>query len=441
MTKSPVQPDSVPSPEMNPNKRRLTTRKGTFVQSQKCFFLGRKRGMRTKRFIFLCGAFVSLFVSILVDINSIENANFISYETDQSLEIKQQRQRICILAGPHKTGTSSVQANLYRWSKSTVNFTDSKFSQLPEPILNWVWPVPVSIANIEHNDTHSWNWTPSKAFYPMMEVLMDEKRHPKKRSLFQLFTPKEILHMYHDTISSYWNEGHNIVLGSEAMDMIDKLPEGPSMLRNITDHVLPDTIDGDQVTVVVMYRTPKSKHLISMWHENCNQPRPDNKFYEWITTTENTLGALDALGMVELFLNETNWNVALIDLNGLRKDNFDISNFVACKVLGEDCVGKIPICLKGSEPVVANVRGDKRPPNVPNKTIDEMDVILKNYDCNYQHLLGEGAVNKRLKVYYPEGLQEIMRSCQLLSENGYPRSREKMREQLKEIALKHGTLW
>ena len=74
--------------------------------------------------------------------------------------------------------------------------------------------------------------------------------------------------MYRETINTYWQKGYDIAIGSEAMDIVVKVPEGPSMIRNMSAHVLPDSIDGDQVTVVVVYRTPKIKHLISMWHQN-----------------------------------------------------------------------------------------------------------------------------------------------------------------------------
>ena len=218
--------------------------------------------------------------------------------------------------------------------------------------------------------------------------------------------------------------------------MIVKLPEGPSMIRNISTRILPD-IDGDQITVVVMYRTPKVTHLISVWHQNCNKPT-DDKFYEWITTTENTLGPMDSLGMVDMFLNETNWNVASVNLEGLKEDNWDVSNFVACKILGEECKDKVLKGLHGSEPIVANVRSGARSPNVPNETLAEMDVILNQFDCNYKHILKGD--NPRLKTFYPEGLRDRYDSC-LKIEDEYPKSRTAMKEQLKAIAIKGGKIY
>lgn len=351
------------------------------------------------------------------------------------------RQRICILAGPHKTGTSSLQANFYSWSEETTKFKDSKFQPLSKPLLkSWVWPVPRKIAEIEHADPKAWGWSPSKVFYPMMEVLVSKNSHHAERSLYQKFNADEILDMYKDTIQHHWNKGRNIVFGTEAMDMIVKLEGGPAMLRKISTKVLPQSIDGDQITVIVVYRTPKVKHLVSMWHQNCNKPTPENKFYEWITTTDNSLGALDALGMVEMFLNETDWNVALVDLEGLTKDDYDISNFVACKVLGEECKGKRLKGLHGKAPIVTNVRSTSRPPNIPDKALDEIEIQLKNYDCKYAEMLKRKS--ERLKIYYPKGLQKAASEClQTNAREGEYILRDKMKQNIVKIVKNYEKLW
>jgi len=186
-----------------------------------------------------------------------------------------------------------------------------------------------------------------------------------------------------------------------------------------------------------MYRSPKIKHLVSMWHQNCDKPT-DDKFYEWITSTDNTLGPMDSLGMVEMFLNETDWNVALVNLEGLKKDDWDVSSFVACEILGEECKGKVLKGLQGSKPIVTNVRNGQRPPNVPNKTLDEMDVVLNQFDCNYMHILRGD--NPRLSIFYPQGLQQLLNAC-LEIEDRYPKSRDAMKERIKEIASNSEKLW
>lgn len=298
--------------------------------------------------------------------------------------------------------------------------------------------MPEEIARVEHNDTHNWHWAPSKIFYPMMEALTHKSRLPKKRVLFRTYTAENIVDMYRQCIGKYWDEGYNIVFGTEAMDMVIKLPEGPSMIHKVSNYILPKDIDGDQVNVVVMYRTPKIDHLISMWHQNCPK-QTDEHFYKWISTTTNTLGPLDALGMVDFFLNQTNWNVDLVNLEGMKEENWDVSNFVACKILGEKCIGKVIKGLyDGSEPVMANVRSGQRGPNVPNETLDDMDIVLNSYDCNYIHLFRDG--NPRLKIHFRSAFKKVIKSCKKLGKLNYPQTRIEMRERIKEFALHRGTL-
>ena len=122
----------------------------------------------------------------------------------------------------------------------------------------------------------------------------------------------------------------------------------------------------------------------------------------------------------------------------MTQDGYDISNFVACRVMGEECQGKRLNGLNGSDPIVTNVRSDKRPPNVSNQTLDEMDIVLQNFDCNYQHILGGN--NERLKMFYPEGMLETLNACEAMVER-YPRSRDEMRQQINDIAVKYGVLW
>ena len=91
----------------------------------------------------------------------------------------------------------------------------------------------------------------------------------------------------------------------------------PSTLR---ERITPQSIDGDQIHVVIFTEHQKVKHLVSMWLQNCNRPI-DDKFYKWITTTGNTLGALDSLGMVELIytwrFNDAGWDVSNEQLCGM----------------------------------------------------------------------------------------------------------------------------
>merc|ERR1719223_817046 len=152
-------------------------------------------------------------------------------------------------------------------------------------------------------------------------------------------------------------------MGSEAMDLIVKNQRGNVLLDELAS-IMPHK---SQVTCVIVYRLPKISHLISMWHQN---EIKDNgaEFYKWITTTHNTLGAMDALGMVSMVLEQTPWDVVLVDAWGAKEAGWDISNLLVCSILKSfdasiicDDVEK-GLVVKGNvvPPMIKNVRSDKR---------------------------------------------------------------------------------
>ncbi len=358
------------------------------------------------------------------------------------------KQRICIIAGPHKTGTSSIETNMWRWSRPTYSyeFSSSKYPPLKQHVIEWIWPIPAEIAKWEQSDTTAWDWTPAKVYYPMVEALYYHKRKVQPRSVFHRYQPSAVVDMYRNEIEEYWSKGHNIVFGTEAMDTIVKVPQnhGALLTKNFSAGILPSGVKGSQVTVMVAYRTPKIKHLISVWHQNCVR-KTDPDFFEWITTTKNTLGSLDSLGMVELFLENTDWNIALVDLQGLSDDGWDPSNFFACEILGEECEERTPLQLlkSAAEPVVANVRSAQRPPNVPDETLDEMEELLLNYDCGYLIRMEEwidDTAPSRVTLYHPEGIKRTIVYCQMLNKKQYILSRPVLKKKIVRTALSHGSI-
>ena len=125
-----------------------------------------------------------------------------------------------------------------------------------------------------------------------------------------------------------------MVVGTDIMDNLVKYLDGRKILNALTKEVLfpvtlhspTDTIttsssNGSKspITTVVVYRTPKSKHSIPVWHQNALK-QTSTGFHRWITTTSNTLGALDALGMIEIILTTEateGWEVVVVDTSRL----------------------------------------------------------------------------------------------------------------------------
>ena len=286
----------------------------------------------------------------------------------------------------------------------------------------------------------------------MMEVLLPPpkfKNKPKKlkkspRPVFQKYSGNEILKLYHDRLEYYWNQKMNIVIGTEAVDNIVKFDNGVDMLKTFSKDIVPNHIDPRRITVVVAYRTPKVNHLISMWHQIMLDTKRKSTFFDWITLAENTLGPMDALGMVEMFLQYTEWNVVLLDLEGLKVNEWDASNLVACKVLQGNCRRTLADLSKDGAmktPVITNVRSHQKEPNVSQEALDEMETVLRLYDCNYQSMLERERNGHRLKIYYPVCLDETMKLCSSMNKSNHQRQpRSEMKSLLGDIALKHGRL-
>jgi hypothetical protein len=227
------------------------------------------------------------------------------------------------------------------------------------------------------------------------------------------------------------------------MDYVVKVRNGSDFLKTFSEEIIPQSVDQRQITVVVAYRTPKVKHLISMWHQNMIEKSMNSTFFEWITTTKNNLGSLDALGMVEMFLTFTEWNVVLLDLEGLRVNQWDESNLVACEIMQGTCSNRALINIYNEElkePILTNVRSHEQEPNVPQEALDEMEQVLRFYDCHYQDMLQRELDGHRLKIYYPIGLDETMKFCTSRKKTNTMRrqSRSEMVSNIKQIGLKYG---
>jgi len=353
-------------------------------------------------------------------------------------ETRRKQQKVCILAGPHKTGSSSIQTNMYQWSEHTISFTNMTNPPGPKPAMKWIWPVPIEIAETIH-DYCSW-WHPAKAFYPMIEAMLSRT----SRKLFQIYTPQQVIEMYHETIVSYWEKGYDIVFGTEAMDNIARSPQtAKHIINQLSTHVLPSDIKDDQITVVVTYRLPKIKHLISMWHQKCEMEE-NCHFYDFVMALKPTMVPMNALKMTNLLLHETKWNVELVDLSGTCKNQWDYSVYVACVIMGEKCENKTLSAFLASqrlEPTVANVKADFGLPNVPESTLESLDELLVMNDCAIaMQLLRKSHNIKRFRIHFPEDLENLSKYCKDKWHGVYPYLPEDIKHKMEDILQKGGRI-
>jgi tmRNA-binding protein len=384
---------------------------------------------------------LSSFTSLLqrndlkLTINTQNDDNDGNTQNDGNNENDEDEQKVVILAGPHKTGSSSLQYNFLRWTTHTPGTLISELNPHDIILKDWVWPLPSFMSEFYSvDDIHN-------AFYPMMEALRSPKRKTTDREVFEKYSIDEVIDMYHEPMDVYWEKGYNLIFGTEAMDLIVKLEEGAEMIDALQNRILPSSVRDDQITVVIAYRTPKIDHLISQWHQICKPPNQQS-FFDFITTTKNKFGPLDALGMVKILLKHTNWNVALMDLEWLKANEWDMSNYIACYYLQAKCNYKkrqIKGLVEGEEPAVKNVRTNQGNLNISNEALDEMNGIIMAYDCNYMDLFEKE--NERMILLHRLGIDKMIANCQSLRSNSkksvYP-TRLEMKEDLVKVAIKYG---
>jgi len=324
---------------------------------------------------------------------AIENKLETQPQSREKQNIKK-TQRICILAGPHKTGSTSIQENFRNWYNISLS----------HPLHNnWVWP----------------NQGGKAEYYQIISGLIQNKINNKIK--IEYGTLENGLQKRRNEIEKQWKNGYNIVFGSEVLD-VASVKGDETFFERFSSKLLPEDVLDEQINVVVMYRTPKIKHLISLWHENFKhlewRNQKKNNFARFCTGKEYS--PLYGLELVRKLLQETNWNVDLVPLEPLVEHGWETSSFVACQILKVKCDEKKPVNV--TSPKVLNVYDKNNPkfksagnekrivPNVPNQTLTEIDRILNIFDCNYLHLVTDK--NKRLKIHFSEWLQKRMKNCQ-----------------------------
>jgi hypothetical protein len=322
------------------------------------------------------------------------------------------KRQIVLLAGPHKTGTTSIQSNLYSW---TTNAMINETSQTNVLLPSWYWPVPNTVIVMEKNDPNNFDWTAAKGFYALLEAMRNHSMYRvENRLLFQNYTYDQVVDMYRDELRKSWDMGYNILLGTEAMDYCVKDSDGIRLLNEFLK-LLPEneyqfTNEEDiapinnHITAVVTYRSPRVGHLVSIWHQT--KKKVEN-FRDWMITTKNELGSLDSLALTEILLN-AGIKVVLIDSSGLAENGYDISAVVACDILGAACTSEKTLIELQTEPMIKNIKAHKNfNLNVERKELDDMDDTMRRYDCKFKHLISHPS----LTVLYAHDLYSNFEKC------------------------------
>ena len=123
-------------------------------------------------------ALFAIFTYVLIDFTLVQPSSRQSSQ-GQQIQIRQSNvpetersQRIVLLAGPHKTASSSTQQSFYKWTAK------------PKVLHSWAWPVPPQVADFcsdYHESPEGSTQYFNKGFYPLVDALNGRKIIKKLR--------------------------------------------------------------------------------------------------------------------------------------------------------------------------------------------------------------------------------------------------------------------
>ena len=332
-----------------------------------------------------------------------------------------EKQRVVLLAGPHKTSSSSIQLNMFHWLND-----DNHASGLAQ---KWAWPSPSQTFRKDGCEVNNAS-DEFQIFYWWIQAM---KGTTKVRCLYPhdneipIYSREEMIETYKREFYEQWMKGYNLVIASEAMDFVssERFENPHELLENII-HQLPwhanYTISAsgsdDDITVVVSYRAPRSSHLISLWHQCCMK---DMSFHEFLTNRRleimpDPLKSLDSLKLTKTFLDR-GLKVILVDMAGVKANQYDMSNVIACDVLGAACTPdkRFSDSNKNEIPAIANVKTHSDANfDVTPKQLERIDTVIQKYDCNFVSLMD----HENFEVLYAHGIKEIFDKCQEYDDDG-----------------------
>lgn len=313
--------------------------------------------------------------------------------------------KVVLLAGPHKAASTTLQ-----WV-STV------YASMLN--LQWQWLVPDSYSQKE------WKWSPIKSFAPFVFTYFGTKDKAKN------MTFEELKDTYRKEFARQWNEeNNNIIFGSEQIDMAADLKyKDKDLIKEILD-IVPDTAV-QSITTVVVYRSTRISHVKSLWKEIGGWH--NSSFYQFLLHEDNEAftrfyHSVDSLRLATAFL-EKGMNVKLLDLSGIntKANKEDLYTIFGCDILELQCKstkdkGRVPAVLsqhtpKDAERLVGwftapqNVRYDTNVVNVTDNQMNQIDELLRRYDCTYEKWIHQ---SDQLKILNGNMIFTHMEECKTI---------------------------
>jgi hypothetical protein len=307
-----------------------------------------------------------------------------------------QQQRIVLLAGPHKTGSTSMQTIALLFAK----------------VLNkesWNWIEPPRLKTITKHSKEK-----------RMATLLYSLTNRTSRKEIRQPSSSEMLTMYRTEIRKQLGLGLNIVLGSEEIDSV----AAPHTKADALDEFLtifPAEASRDIMSVVITYRASRIQHLISLWKE-LMEGTGIKTFYDFVHSKHalNQLFTIDSMSLADAFLKR-GFQVYLLDLAGMASHGYEMHSVLGCDLMELPCDDtKMALSLKDRPETLQlmtakknkgtkkhNKGGKKGVLNVTESQLEKMEDVMRNYDCTFQGLLQ----HKALTVLYDNQFGRNMRNC------------------------------
>jgi hypothetical protein len=327
-------------------------------------------------------------------VNDHESKNMIGGRATINTTMTSQQQRIILLAGPHKTGSTSTQIIALNFAKVLNN--------------SWNWIFPPEVKRRARGRIKS-----EKNMAALIFAMTN--RANKSRRSRSTNSNSEMLTLYRTEIRQQLELGLNILLGSEE---IDSVASSPGDALDVLLTIFPAEAIKN-ISVVIAYRAPRIQHLMSLWKQLLGENKGENTFYDFLHTPI-PFHAIDSLSMADSFL-QRGFQVYMLDLAGMSSHGYEMHSVLGCDLMQLPCDDtKMPLSLKSRPEILSlmrkkqNVRRTRVELNVTESQLEQMDDLLKNYDCAFQGLIQ----HDDLTVLYNDQFGRNMRNCGVTSSTG-----------------------
>jgi hypothetical protein len=202
-----------------------------------------------------------------------------------------------------------------------------------------------------------------------------------------MMNPAKVLQVYRTRLRAALSNQRKILYGAEAMDFIVSPKHNGTAIMDGVLAILPKSLmlgeSNSDVEVVVNYRTPRWKHLVSVWHEQGAKDTPLSKFL--LGPQSRFIFQSNSLALALRF-QERGLPTTIIDIRGVDDKGVDMCHVLACDVLQVECTHDYQVLSlrNHTTPSRFNQRKGKAEMDLTQEQLDAIDEIMNRYDCSLQ---------------------------------------------------------